>query len=141
MYGQESREEIVDGEQLRLLRIGYFLSAGYSAVFIPIGIVYGVMFAFVMRLPTKGPPPPAFLPWVFGAMGLVFALFAAFSVTLKLLAAKRLRERRGRTLCFVAAALAVLEVPYGSALGIFTFIVLSRANVIRAFEARSAAEE
>jgi hypothetical protein len=38
----------------------------------------------------------------------------------------------------VVAGLSCLEFPYGTALGVFTFIALSRASVVRLFETNAA---
>ena len=42
-YGPPSPQTIIDDEHLRLLRIGYFISAGQTAIFIPFGLLYAVM--------------------------------------------------------------------------------------------------
>jgi hypothetical protein len=130
----ETAQQIIDNEQLRLLRIGYFISAGQTAIFIPFGLLYAGMGVMVSQLPTSGsPPPPAFV-WFMGLFGAVFAGLAALAATLKLLTAIRLKERRSRVLCLVAAGLSCVEIPYGTVLGIWTFMVLGRASVQRQFE-------
>ena len=133
----ESPQAIIDKEHLRLLRIGYFISAAQTAVFIPFGLMYagmGVMFA---HFPGggSGTSPPAMMSWLFGIIGAVFAGFATLAATLKLLTAIRLKERRSRMLCLITAGLSCLEVPYGTAIGVMTFIVLSRPSVRYEFEA------
>ncbi|HEX6764513.1 MAG TPA: hypothetical protein VF103_03525 [Polyangiaceae bacterium] len=126
---------MLDGEHLRLLRIGYFISAGYTALFVPFGLVYAGMGVLMSHLPGAGSAaPPALVSWVMGLFGGVFATFAIVGATLKLLAAIRLKERRSRVLCLVAAAFTCLEVPWGTALGVMTFMVLSRPSVRRLFE-------
>jgi hypothetical protein len=135
----ESPQAIIDKEHLRLLRIGYFISAAQTALFIPFGLLYagmGVMFA---HLPGgsggSGTSPPAMFSWLIGLIGGAVAGFGTLAATLKLLAAIRLKERRSRTLCLVAAGLSCLEIPYGTAIGVMTFIVLSRPSVRYEFEA------
>jgi hypothetical protein len=131
----EMRQAIIDDEQLRLLRVGYFISAGYAALFIPIGLVYAVMGLVFSHLPAaSGPPPPAFMPWFFGIFGATFGGLATVATVMKIVTAIRLKERRSRTFCLVTAALSCLEIPYGTALGLMTFTVLSRASVRAAFE-------
>ena len=46
-----------------------------------------------------------------------------------------LRRRRGRVAIYVASALNLLNVPLGTALGVFTFIVMSRSTVSAEFDA------
>lgn len=132
----ESPQTIIDREHLRLLRIGYFITAAQTALFIPFGLVYagmGVMFA---HLPGgSGGSPPAFMSWIFGIFGALFAGFATVAAALKLLTAIRLKERRSRTLCLITAGLTCLEMPYGTALGVMTFVVLNRPSVRHEFDA------
>ncbi len=135
----EMRQAIIDDEQLRVLRICYFVSAGYAALFIPFGLLYAVMGLVFSHLPTGGgPPPPPSMSWVFGIGGAAFAGIALVATAMKLVTAIRLKERRSRTFCLVTAALSCLEVPYGTALGIATFTVLGRSSVRQAFEQATA---
>lgn len=129
-------QEVKDNEHLRLLRIFYFISAAQTALFIPLGLFYAGMGLLFLRTPA-GTGPGAAAPWmmsgIFGVLGLSFALFFAIGAGLKLLTAIRLKERRSRTLCLVTAGLTCMEVPYGTALGVMTFIVLGRDSVRRQF--------
>jgi hypothetical protein len=54
---------------------------------------------------------------------------------LKFIVAKRLKERRSRALCLVVAAVSCLGIPFGTVLGVFTFLVLSRPSIERSFDA------
>jgi hypothetical protein len=131
----ESPQTIIDNEHLRLLRIGFFISAGQSAFLIPIGLVYAGMGLMFSHLPSgSGPPPPASMTWIFGIFGTVFAGVAALSALLKLLTAIKLKQRRSRVLCMVTAAFTCLEMPYGTALGVMAFAVLGRASVQEQFD-------
>lgn len=128
-------QDIIDNEHLRLLRIGFFISAAQTAIFIPVGLLYAGMGVMFSQLPTGAAPPPSFVSWLFGLIGAGFAGFAAVGATLKLLTAIRLKERRSRVMCLIAAGLSCMEIPYGTVLGIWTFMVLGRASVRRQFEA------
>jgi hypothetical protein len=133
----ETRQEIIDEEHLRLLRLGYFISAGYAALFIPIGLVYAGMGLLFSHLPAgSGPPPPPVMQWFFGVFGATFGGLATVATVMKLITAIRLKERRSRTFCLVTAGFSCLEIPYGTALGLMTFTVLSRASVRRTFDQR-----
>jgi hypothetical protein len=134
-YHAVDTQQVIDNEQLRLLRVGYFISAAYTAIFIPVGILYAGMGVMMTRLPSgHGAPPPAMFTWIFGAIGVSFTLFAVVGAGLKLLTAIRLKERRSRVLCLIVAGLSCLEIPYGTALGVMTFVVLGRASVQRLFD-------
>jgi predicted Co/Zn/Cd cation transporter (cation efflux family) len=60
--------------------------------------------------------------------GIVFLLVTSFAV-LHLLLAFSLRRRRHYQLCLIAAGVTTMQMPFGAALGIATFIVLLRPTV------------
>jgi hypothetical protein len=59
----------------------------------------------------------------------VLFLFTQTWGLLNLVSGYLISMRKGRTLSFVTAALNCLNVPFGIALGIYTFITLSDAQV------------
>lgn len=127
-----------DDEHLNLLRIFYFVMAAKTAVFVVLGLVYaafGLLFLLpsMRHSPPSAGPMPLMVPGIFGFLGLSFAAFFAVGAVLQLLTALRLKTRRSRTLCLVTAGLTCMEMPYGTALGVFTFIVLDRPSVRRQF--------
>ena len=134
-YGQPSPQTIIDNEHLRLLRIGYFISAGQTAIFIPFGLLYAVMGLAVPHLTSgsAGATPP-FMSLIFGIVGTVMTGLATLATALKLLTAIRLKQRRSRVLCMITAGLSCIEIPYGMALGLMTLSVLGRASVRRQFK-------
>lgn len=145
MEPQNERQAFLDDEHLKLLSIGYIIAGAISAVFSIFGLLYAFMGLFFGTLIAKLPsqpgqaPPPEFMGWFFGLFGLgIFLALVTFAV-LKFLAAQRLKARRSRTFCMVVAALSCFEIPYGTALGVCTFIVLLRPSVARLFEPPPAA--
>ena len=67
-------------------------------------------------------------------IGLSMFVFVLTIGGLKFLAYRRLKQRRSRILCMVVAGVCCLGVPYGTLLGIFTFVVLTRPSVVRLFQ-------
>jgi len=139
--GEYVRQEIVDHEHLRLLGIGYLVSGVLDALFSLLGVLYmgmGVLFsklaATAASTNAQG-PPPEIVGWIFGFLGLGFFIVMMVSFALKMQAYRCLTRRRSRIFCMMVAALSCIWIPYGTILGVFTFIVLSRASVIRLFEA------
>lgn len=131
------RQQILDDEHLRLLRIGY-LTMGGVAVFTGLfGILYALMGFMIVHLPMQpqqpGQPPPEVIAWFFAGFGLAFMLAAGTYALLSFLTARALRRHRARVLCYITAALSCLYIPFGTLLGVFTFIVLGRASVARLF--------
>jgi len=129
------RQAIVDEEHLRMLTLGYYLSAGMCLLFSLFGGMYmamGLVFTFAFRnLPSQPPntAPPPEMGWIIFGMGaLLFGAMVTLAL-LKFLTARRLKARTSRTFCLVIAGLSCLEVPYGTTLGVLTFVVLSRDSV------------
>lgn len=140
------RQSIVDEEHLKLLSICYMISAAISACFSLFGLMYAAMGTVVTEAIKRAPDlatgtnsaPPEFIGWIFGAFGVAFFLLSITLAGLKLGVALSLKKRKAKTFCMVVAALECLGVPYGTLLGIFTFIVLGRDSVTRLFEGNAA---
>jgi hypothetical protein len=136
MYEPE-RQRILDEEHLRLLRVGYFIQGGATLVMCLFGLLYVFLGLFAFRsFPSAPgtPPPPVAMGYIFAWLGGLFTLAGASFATLQFLAARALRLRRSRALCMVTAGLSCVFVPYGTALGVFTFMVLGRPGVRALFD-------
>ena len=136
----EEHQTVVDNEHLRVLSICYYISAGMTAVTSLFGLFYatvGSFFTLVLsQAPTEpdAPPHPELFGLIFVVIGFgIFAVAASLAI-LKVLVARRLKQRRSRTFCMFVAGFSCLGVPFGTALGIFTFVILSRDSVRRMFE-------
>jgi hypothetical protein len=135
------RQAITDEVHLRLLYIGYLISASMNAFFSLFGLLYvflGVMMGVIFSVDSSaaghaGDAPPPFIGWIFGIIGLGIFLFLIAMAVLKFIAAFRIKQRRSRVFCMVVAGITCLGVPYGLLLGVCTFIVLERASVKRLF--------
>ncbi len=132
------RQRLLDEEHLRLLRIGYLIDGATHAVFALFPLLYIAMGVFVASSLANQPhrpsdPDPRFIGWIFAIFGGVFSLFFVTSATLKLLTARALRLHQHRTLCLITAGITCLGIPYGTALGVLTFFVLSRQSVLSLF--------
>jgi threonine/homoserine/homoserine lactone efflux protein len=93
----------------------------------------GVFFTFVPSTHGKDDLPPG-LGWVFAGIGFVgFTIMIGLAV-LKVRVAQCLKRRHSRTFCMVMAGILCLGVPYGTLLGVFTFLVMARPSVKRLFE-------
>ena len=137
--GQDSRQSIVDGEHLKLLAIGFYVSAALSACFSLIGLVYmvlGIVLAATGGGGSRGNELPATVAgWIFGGIGCgLFVLLMAGAI-LKFIAGRCIAKRRHRVYCMVIGAISCLEMPYGTLLGVFTLIVLGKLSVKAAFDA------
>ena len=141
MLADHERQAIIDNEHLKLLSIGYMVSAGMTAFFSLFGLMYAFMgifmFATISKMPDTSPgqngPPPEFIGWLFGTLGFLFFAFGIAFAALNLHVAFCLKKRKSRTLCNVIAAISCLWIPYGTLLGVFSFLVLGRPSVIAQF--------
>ncbi len=135
----EERQEIVDGEHLRALSICYVVggvvhvvSSVFGLSYVVVGVVFAALLAGMPGGRDASPAPEA--------IGLFFGLFGFFTFVIllglgavQLLAARRLKQRRSRVLCMVVAGVTCVGIPYGTVLGVITFLVLARPSVVRAF--------
>lgn len=86
--------------------------------------------------PVTAPTPfPEEAIWVAAAFYIFFGLLiVAFGVG-NVLSGIWIKKRKNRTFSFVIAAMNCIQFPFGTALGVFTFIVLSRPSVETAYVA------
>jgi hypothetical protein len=124
-----------DIEQLHLLAIFHYVVAGLAALFSFFPLLYtalGVMFIFAARRGAAKPGeelPPEFLGWIFAVIGLVlFAIGIAMAICI-LIAGRSLALRKRSSFALVIACIECLFVPFGTILGVFTIVALSRGSV------------
>jgi hypothetical protein len=148
MSDEMIRQSIVDQEHLKLLSLGYLISAATTAFFSIFGLMYMMMGIFMSALfshqkevgTNAQQAPPAFMGWFIAAMGLAVFLFTVSLAAAKFRTALCIKRRRSRTFCMVVAGISCLGVPYGTALGVFSFIVLGRDSVARMFNPATPSE-
>lgn len=137
-----------DEDHLRILSILYFVSAGLEGLIGLLPILHigmGIMMLTdpsFMSGPPASPPPPApfgYMPWLFIVVGTFAVLFVETVAICQLLTGLYLRRRKRRMFCFVVACISCIRMPIGTALGVFTLIVLSRQTVKAGFDAASVA--
>jgi uncharacterized membrane protein YhaH (DUF805 family) len=138
MPEEDIRQSIIDEEHLKLLSLGYMVSAGVTAFFSFFALIYvfiGIMMtkAFPQASANASAQPPAFIGLVFACIGLAIFLCMIAMAAAKFRVARCIKRRRSRIFCMVVAGISCLEIPYGTFLGILTFVVLERASVARLF--------
>jgi hypothetical protein len=84
----------------------------------------------------SGPPNLKFFGGIAVAFGLLGTLFAFALATLMVVTGRSLQKRKRRVLCLVTAGLSLISFPFGTALGVFTIIVLQRPTIVAAFQRR-----
>jgi hypothetical protein len=132
----EDRQAIVDGEHLRVLAICHYVMGGvacFSSLFPLIYVVVGLALAlggeFANKQPNE-PVPPSVVGFAIAAFGGTCVCAGLVVGGLMIYSGRSMQQRRNRTLSLVLAALLCLWIPFGTVLGIFTFIVLMRPSVM-----------
>jgi hypothetical protein len=133
-----------DAEHLRLLSIFHYIVGALAALFSFFPLLYttvGAIFIFVARHQAATgskpgqEPPPEFIGWIFAVIGsLMFLLGIAIAICI-LITGRSLAKRTRYWFAFVMACIECLFLPFGTILGVFTIIVLSRESVKELFAA------
>ena len=130
-----------DAEHLRLLSIFHYIVGGLAALFSFFPLLYtivGAIFIFVARHDTPGPgqePPPEFIGWILAVIGSLLSLIGIAIAICILIAGRSLAKHTRYWFAFVMACIECLFLPFGTILGVFTIIVLSRESVKALFPA------
>lgn len=151
-------QQIQDAEHLRLLSVFYYVMAGILGVTGLIFIVHIIMglaivggsfgasptvsispntFPGAPPFPSGSGPSPGQMPnsfgWIFVFMGAFALVVSELMAALSFFAGRCLAKQQKKTFVQVVAGLLCLHVPLGTALGVFTFIVLARPSVAPLF--------
>ena len=124
-----------DEEHLQLLAIFHYVVAGLAALFSFFPLLYttvGGIFIFAARHGTAKPGeelPPEFLGWIFAVIGSVLFLIGITMAICILIAGRSLALRKRYSFALVMACIECLFVPFGTILGVFAIIALSRESV------------
>jgi hypothetical protein len=131
-YATPMRNE--DAEHLRLLVIFHYICAGLVALFASFFLAYIVIGILMVigAIPVKdnnGAPAPHWLGFIMIFIGLIPICFGWGLAILLFLSARYMSARRRRIFSFVIACVDCAFMPFGTILGVFTIIVLSRPSV------------
>src|SRR4026209_2521019 len=133
-----------DKEHLHLLAIFHYVVAGLGALCSFFPLLYttvGAIFIFAARHGTAKPGEdlaPEFLGWIFAVLGaLLFLIGIAMAICI-LITGRSLALRKRYSFAFVMACIECLFIPFGTILGAFTIVVLSRESVRELFSTTNA---
>lgn len=131
-----------DEEHLKLLSIFHYVLGGVTAVCALFPLVHlGLgLFLILARgdMSKSGDAPPAFVGWLFVGIAVVLIVAGMLLATLMVMTGRKIAQRKHFTFCQVMAGVECLFMPFGTILGVFTLIVLTRDSVKRLFEAPAA---
>jgi len=130
----DKQHQIVDNEHLNLLSIFYFIFGGLTIFGSFIILAYIVLFSAVFtNIPMDGSDFENFpLEILFSIFAGLFIFVFAYGVLL-IIAGVNIRKKEKRVFTLVIGAMAILSFPFGTALGVFAIIVLSRNSVVELY--------
>ncbi|MEA3266771.1 MAG: hypothetical protein U9P42_07500 [Candidatus Fermentibacteria bacterium] len=126
-----------DSDLLSIVSIFHYVLGGFQMLISLAGFVYivmGILMITGAMDSAKVEPVPPELGWVFVGAGVVFVLIF---VTIGLFTIKtgvNMNKRRNRTLCIVIDSILCLMVPFGTIVGIFGLVLLTKPEVSDQFE-------
>lgn len=126
-----------DLEQLKLLAIFHYILAGITALFSCFPLFH-VLFGILMATGTMDSGPRHDEGRIFGVFFAVIGcsiVLSGWALAVVMLAAGRfIAARRRHTFCVVVAGVSCIFMPLGTALGVFSLIVLMRPSVKALFK-------
>jgi hypothetical protein len=120
---------------LKILSILHYVLGGFYVFFGLFGFIYVVMGAIFMASgdavtnSSTGEPMPGWFGLVFLLLGIFWVLFGVGGGVLTINAGRYIAKRVKRKFSVVMAYLNCLNIPLGTALGIFTIITLGKPEV------------
>ncbi len=134
-----------DEDNLRLLAIFHYVVAGLTGLFAMIPVLHlaiGLFFVFgAKHFKAQGNPPPEFLGWLFIIFASVFIVLGLIMAIFIFINGRCLAKRRHLKFCQVMAGVECLVMPFGTVLGVFTLVVLTRESVKPLFGISPSASE
>jgi len=122
-------------EQLRILSIFHYVVGGLHALFGSFGLFhFSIGLAIVLHAPawnsTPGQTgPPEWFGWIFLLIGGGFVLFGWTLGAATILSGRFIAQRRRRTYSIVVGAINCAMMPFGTALGVFDILLLTKDEV------------
>jgi hypothetical protein len=126
-----------DERQLDLLSTFHYIVGGIAALFACFPLIHVAIGLMMVFSDFNGDAPPPFFGWLFVGLGGMFILLGWAIAVLIIIAGKKLRKRTSRTYCLVVGGLECLMMPFGTILGVFTIITLTKDSVRKLFESGS----
>ena len=132
------RSPTVDDGHLKTIETCHYVWGGLSILFSSLFIFHIVVGLMMINgslpFPTNpGGPPPKTFGYLFAIMGSVAVCFGWSLGILTILSGRAIARRRWRVFSLVMAGVNCISFPFGTLLGVFTFIVLLRTSVVERY--------
>ena len=147
MENHELKRDIVDEEHLKLLSLFHYIKGALTVGFSLLGILYFLfmtsLFKMIGRVEGQSHHyaqdfPHEIFSYLMFLMWILILLFLTFGV-LQIFSGDYIRNKRHRIFSFVVGIVQLIEIPYGTILGIMTILVLSRSSVKGKYQGRQVA--
>jgi len=128
-----------DEEHIKLLSIFHYIVGGIGCMFSCLPLLHVALGLFLVfsgehLSQNGGEAPPAFVGWIFTVLGVgAFLMGQALSISM-IISGRYLSKRRKYMFSFIVACIACMLIPFGTVLGIFTIIVLSKESVKQLYD-------
>lgn len=116
---------------LTVVSVFHYVLGGFQLLMSFLGVFYivmGILMGTGAMESAKSAPPEA-LGWVFGSIGVVIMLFCLLLGFLSIKTGRNIHKRRNRMFCIVVDAILCLMVPFGTIVGIFGLILMTRPEI------------
>ena len=130
-----------DTEHLKILSICYYVDAGLVALFACFPILHLIMGAVMIgggfgssSMPTHEREMMQWMGALTMGMSSLFILLGWLLAVMNFIVARKIVKRESRVFCLIVAGVNCMNMPLGTVLGVFTFILLSRPQVVQSFE-------
>jgi hypothetical protein len=127
-----------DDDHLKLLAIFHYVLAGLTGLFSLFPLIHLGFGLVVVFAPDKfgnaNQPPPPFFGWIFIASAVLFIVVGFTIAILIFFAGRSISKRKRHMFCLVIAGLECAMFPFGTALGVFSLMVLLRESVKQSFD-------
>jgi hypothetical protein len=100
--------------------------------------IFHLIFGIIMivtpdKMGAGDQAPPLFIGWLFALIGGIFILIGWALALCIIITGRFLASRRRYLFCLVIAAIECIFIPFGTVLGVFTIIVLTKLSVKQLF--------
>ena len=125
-----------DEQHLRLLAIFHYVVAGLTAIVALFPLIHFTIGWYLIHAPPPkngGEPPPAFVGYILMGFGAGFVLLGQTFAACIFAAGRCIQSHTRYWFVFVMACFECAFFPFGTVLGVFTIVVLSRPAVKQMF--------
>lgn len=128
-----------DEQHLDLLAIFHYIVGGLTALFSCFFLLHVAMGIGMLHGVFDGEDtPPRLFAWFLILFSSVLILFGWVLAGFIITAGRKLKRRVSRTFCLVVGGIECILIPYGTVLGVFTIVLLTRDSVKQLFTPQDA---